>query len=65
MPVVTIPRKMVKEINSKYIKIEISEEMNQSYADLEAVKAAKGILTRNEKEYLSYIEKSRSEWQNE
>lgn len=62
MAIITLPRSSVKEINDKYVKIEIPEKIPQSYADLKTIKKTRGILKSKKQSLLKYVEKTRAEW---
>jgi thiazole synthase ThiGH ThiG subunit len=63
MTVITLPRSAIKEMNDKYVKIEIPDDkVTLTYADIEAIKKTRGLLKDKKSDLLNYIKKSREEW---
>lgn len=65
MPILTFPRKSVKEINDKIVKIEINKEdlekLNKQI-NWQIVESAKGILKDRNVDPLEYQKNARKEW---
>ncbi len=65
MAIIVLPRSAIKELNKKYVKIEIPDDQLQqiSYADLDSVKKTWGMLKDKKEQLLRYLNESRDEWQ--
>ncbi len=65
MPILTLPRNSVKEINDEIIKIEIKkEDLEQLKKEInwQVVEQAKGILKDKNIDPLEYQKNARKEW---
>ena len=65
MPILTLHRKSVKEINDKIVKIEINEkdlEQIKKQIDWQIVENAKEILKDKNVEPLEYQKNARKDW---
>lgn len=63
MPIVTLPKEAVKEMNDKYVRIEIPEEkLIRRKINWDVVEAARGILKDYKIDPLEYQRKCRDEW---
>ena len=65
MPILTLPRKSVKEINDEIVRIEIKkEDLEQIKNDInwKAVEQAKGILKDKNIDPIEYEKNVRKEW---
>lgn len=66
MAVIILPRSAIKELNDDHVTIEIPDEkLLISYANLEIVRATRGLLRSKKKKLLHYLEQSRAEWDRE
>jgi hypothetical protein len=65
MPIITLPRKSVKEINDEIVKIEINKEdleQIKKQINWQVVEGAKGILKEKEIDPLEYQKNARKDW---
>lgn len=63
MAIITLPKNAVKEMNDKYVKIEIPEEkLIGRKINWDVVEATRGILKDYKIDPLKYQRKCRDEW---
>ncbi len=66
MAVLILPKSVVKEINDKYVTVEISEESIKikGTKKWDSIEKARGILKNYDIDPIEYQKKCREEWEN-
>lgn len=65
MPIITLPRRRLKELNSKEIKVELTKkdiENVKKAIDWKAVEKGKGILKKYNIDPIEYQNSERNNW---